>query len=143
MYKRHDKFNKRLQFVRRQCTGEELKQWEGGIRDVSLFEFYWNYCFYRGKLKRSPSEVCLMVTPAYSADCANVKHPAYEGYARVCVIAYWRHMTTEARHEAIANSSQHDIKPPPRVYWGSTKFFTPPVHAGYEEADAYLGVSDL
>jgi hypothetical protein len=45
---RVDKFNKRLQFVRRQCTGEELKQWEGEIRDVSLFEFYWKYCFYRG-----------------------------------------------------------------------------------------------
>ena len=84
-----------------------------------------------------------MVTPAYSADCANVKHPAHEGYARVCVIAYWRHMATEARHEAIAVISQHDIKPPPRVYWGSTKFVTPPVHAGFEELDAYLGVVDL
>ena len=140
---RVDKFNKRLQFVRRQCTGEELKRWEGEIRDVSLFEFYWKYCFYRGKLKRSPSEVCVMVTPAYSADCANVKHPAHEGYARVCVIAYWRHMTTEARHEAIAQNSLHDIKAVPQVYWGSTKFVTPPVQAGFEDSDAYLGVSDL
>ena len=140
---RVDKFNKRLQFVRRQFKGEELKKWEGEIRDVSLLEFYWKYCFYCGKLKRPASEVCLMVTPAYSADCANVKHAAHEGYARVCVIAYWRHMATEARHEAIAHHSQHDIKPPPQVYWGFTKFVTPPVQAGFEDSDAYLGISDL
>ena len=52
-------------------------------------------------------------------------------------------MATEARHKAIADISQHDIKPPPMVYWGSTKFLTPPVHAGYEEEDAYLGIPDL
>ena len=52
-------------------------------------------------------------------------------------------MATEARHEAIADISQHDIKPPPRVYSGSTEFITPPVHAGYEDSDAYLGMNDL
>lgn len=64
-----------------------------------------------------------------------MKHAAHEGYARACVIAYWRHMATEARRKAIADSSQH--------YWGSTKFITPPLHAGYEEEDAYLGIPDL
>jgi len=41
---RVDKFNKRMQFVRRQFKGEELKKWEEDIRDVSLFELYWKYC---------------------------------------------------------------------------------------------------
>ena len=40
---RVDKFNKRLQFVRRQFSGDELLQWEREIRDVSLYEFYWKY----------------------------------------------------------------------------------------------------
>ena len=52
-------------------------------------------------------------------------------------------MATEARHEAIAAITQHDIKPPHRVYWGATKFVTPSVHAGYEDEDAFLGISDL
>ena len=140
---RVDKFNKRLQFVRRQFKGEELTNWEEEVRDVSLYEFYWKYCFYRGKLKRSATDVCLMVTPAYSADCANVQHAAHEGYARVCVLAYWRHMETAARHAAIEQITQHDSKQPPCVYWGATKFTAPLAHAGFEEADAHLGTREL
>ena len=60
-----------------------------------------------------------------------------------CVVAYWRHMDTAARHAAIDDGTHHDIKPPPQVYWGSTKFVTPPHHTGFEELDAYLGTADL
>ena len=42
-----------------------------------------------------------MVTPAFSADCANVCHDRHEAYARAAVVAYWRVMPTRQRHEAI------------------------------------------
>ena len=49
--------------MRRQFDGPELLAWERQIRNVSLYEFYWEYQFYGGRLKRSASDVCIMVTP--------------------------------------------------------------------------------
>ena len=68
-----DKFDKRLEFVRRQrARGDESISVEE-VRDVSLFEFYWKYAVYRGKLRRGNPAVCLQVTPGYSAECADVQ----------------------------------------------------------------------
>ena len=87
-----------------------------------------------------------MVTPAYSADCANVEHVCHENYARSCVIAFWRHMDRRERHQMIEEVMQHDVKAVDRVLWGGTKFEHPFEHAvagGLSELDRHLGVRDL
>ena len=84
-----------------------------------------------------------MVTPSYGADCANVEYSAHEGYARVCVRAYWRHMDTSEWHASIEQVTRCDIQPPPQVYWGATSFVTPSARAGFPEEDRYLGIPDL
>ena len=133
---RVDKFDKRLELVRRQREKGHLDVTEEEIRDVSLFEFYWKYNVYRGLVKRSTRPVCLMVTPCYGADCANVEHPSHESYARGAVIAYWRHMPTVKRREMIDAQMQAPVKAVPAVCVGSTDFAAP-------REDRYLGVRDL
>ena len=99
---RVDRFDKRRRLVQKQFARESdalREQWQYKVRDTSLYEFWWKFSCYKGKLKEGGSPVCLMVTPAYSADCANVEHAAHEGYARTCVVAYWRHMPTAERHD--------------------------------------------
>ena len=80
---RVDKFNQRLQLIRKQCREkrDELDEWERELRDVSLYEFCWKYSVYRGVIKRSVRSVAIMVTPSFSADCANVEHKNHENYA--------------------------------------------------------------
>ena len=138
---RVDKFNKRLQLVQRQidvCKDRSITVEE--IKNVSLYEFWWKYVVYKGRVRRSARPVCLMVTPCFSADCANVEHANHDGYARSMVIAYWRHMPTAERHgriEKVFESSGH-FKAEDRVCWGATPFETP--RCGEHR---YLGTRDL
>ena len=89
-----DKFNKRLQLVKKQIQAGIEDVSEAELQHVSLYEFWWKYFVDRGRVKRSTRPVCLMVTPSYSADCANVEHACHESYARTAVLAHWRHMQT-------------------------------------------------
>ena len=111
-----DKFNMRLSLVRKQREDGDLSIAEAEVRDVSLYEFYWKFFVRRGKVRRSTRSVCIMVTPAYGADCANVQHAHHEGYARANVIAHWRHMATTRRHAAI--EAQTGVRAVPRPCWG-------------------------
>ena len=143
-----DKFNKRRQLVRKQFESDpkECAKWEREVRDVSLYEFWWKYNVWKGRLKRATRGVCLMVTPAYSADCANVEHACHENYARSCVVAFWRHMATRERHAMIEEAMQRDVVAVDRVFWGATKFEHPFEHvvgAVRSELDEHLGVRDL
>ena len=97
---------------------------------------------YKGQLREGGRPVCLMVTPCYSADCANAEHPCHESYARTCVIAYWRHMSKTRRHQEIG---KHRVEgsAEDQVCWGSTAFEDVPLHEGNPEADRFLGVRDL
>ena len=69
-----------------------------------------------------------MVTPTFNADCANVCHFKHEAYARTAVVAYWRLMPTQARHEAIMQH-QHlrpdDLTTTGTRTWGMTSFVAP------------------
>ena len=105
---------------------------------MSLYEFCWIFDAYRGKLCRSVKPVCIMVTPAFSADCANVMHDRHEAYARAAVVAYWRLMPTWERHEAIMNHQYlrpADLATTDRRTWGTTEFVAP--------LGRFLGVQDL
>ena len=138
-----DKFNQRLWFVRRQRDRGDLIISEAEVRDVSMFEFYWKFYFVRGRIRRSTSSACIMVTPSYSADCADVQHPSHEGYARALVIAHWRHMPTDRRRELI--QAQTEFRAVSDVCIGGTAFTEPPIRAGpdAESTERYLGVRDL
>ena len=130
-----DKFNKRRQLVRKQFKDDpgECAKWEREVRDVSLYEFWWKYTVYQGRVKRSPRPVCLMVTPCYSADCANAEHPCHESYARTCVIAYWRHMSKTRRHKEIGKH-RVDGTAEDQLCWGSTPFEDLPLHRALHAA---------
>ena len=86
-----------------------------------------------------------MVTPSYGADCANVQHSAHSGYAKACVIAYWRLMPTKARHDLykkqriqpVTESSCSDM------ILGGTEFVDPFHVPGFEDKDRFLGVQDF
>ena len=43
-----DKFNKRLQLVRKQRHAGHLEVSEAEVRDLSLYEFWWKYTVYQG-----------------------------------------------------------------------------------------------
>ena len=74
-----DKFDKRLVIVRRQRERGDLSISEAEVRDVSLYEFWWKFFVDKGRLRRSTRSACIMVTPCYGADCANVQHAHHEG----------------------------------------------------------------
>ena len=95
------------------------------------------------RLGRSTRPVCLMVTPSFSADCANVEHASHESYARAAVIAYWRHMATEDRHAVIRDKMHAPLKVVPEVCFGTTAFRAPLPSAVSPETQRYLGVRDL
>ena len=92
---------------------------------------------------RSTRPVCLIVTPCFSADCANVEHPSHESFARAAVIAYWRHMPTADRHRMIREQVKAPVKAVPEVCFGATRFVTPLPHAAASEDQRYLGTRDL
>ena len=137
------KFNKRLQLVRKQRHAGHLEVSEAEVRDLSLYEFWWKYTVYQGRVKRSPRPVCLMVTPCYSADCANVEHTVHESFARMAVIAFWRHMPTVERHARIRDQMRSPVKAVPEVCFGATEFVQPFAVPDKPEEDRYLGVRDL
>ena len=98
------------------------------LRYMSLYEFAWKFYVNRGRLCRSQKPVCIMVTPAFSADCANVSHDRHEAYARTAVVAYWRLMPTQKRHEAIMEHQYlraEDLATTDRRTWGTTEFAAP------------------
>ena len=134
---RCDKFDKRLEMVKKQRVAGYKEVSEEEIRDVSMYEFYWKYIVYRGRVKPAPSQVCLMVTPSYSADCANVEHHCHNSYARSVVIAFWRHMSKADRdlvnHKSMESGGEKN-RPP--TFMGGTDF-KPPFDG------RYLGVYDL
>ena len=108
------------------------------LRHMSLYEFYWKFYVVGKRICRSHKPVCLMVTPGFSADCANVKDDRHEAYARTAVVAYWRLMSTEARHEAIMKHQylrQEDLATTDTRTWGATVFVGP--------FGRFLGVQDL
>ena len=133
---RVDKFDKRRKLVQDQLArgDDSIKPEE--VKHLSLFEFWWKYSVYKGRVRRSTRPVCLMVTPCFSADCANVEHANHEGYARAAVIAYWRHM---ARDERLARITAVDgAKSVNPVCFGETSFEQP-----WDNEGRYLGVRDL
>ena len=136
-----DKFNKRLQLVRKQIESGIEEVTAAELQHVSLYEFWWKYFVERGRVKRSTRPVCLMVTPSYSADCANVEHACHESYARCAVLAHWRHMATLTRHRMIRNAV--GMEPVPPVCLGSTIFVDPSVDALVPEEQRYLGTREL
>ena len=84
---RVDRFNKRLKLVRQQQADGFDQVSEEDVRHVSLYEFWWKFSVYRGRVRWATRPVCLMVTPSYSADCACVEHVCHESYARAAVLA--------------------------------------------------------
>ena len=138
-----DRFDNRLQWVRRRNTGKSAdavrrrKEAEAEVRDVSLYEFYDKHRFRNGRLQNMRGQEALMVTPAFSSDSASVEHVRHEAYARMCVVAFWRHMPTARRYRMIEEAGlDADVR-----RWGGTVFEEPPVHAGAEpsEVDHFLG----
>ena len=81
-----------------------------------------------------------MVTPCFGADCANVEHAMHESYARAAVIAYWRHMPTQERHERIRVVMRAPVKAVAEVCFGATDFVTRVQPADKEQ---YLGIRVL
>lgn len=133
------KFDKRRELVRLQLArgDESVKPRE--VEHVSLYEFWWKYTVYKGCVRRSTRPVCLMVTPSFGADCANVEHTIHEGYARTAVIAYWRHMPTEVRREKIEQVlASGEVKAEADVCVGATPFADPS-----PAESRHLGVLDL
>ena len=93
---------------------------------------------------RSTRPVCLLVTPCFSADCANVGHLSHESFARAAVLAYWRHMPTELRHGMIRKEAKAPVKAVPEVCFGATCFEAPSQRAAAAAGDQrYLGTRDL
>ena len=148
-----DKFNKRLQLLRRArgkprglavVTGgnvaEEETRMDDMIRDVSLYEFYSKYEFRGQCIFRRVAPIALQVTPGFSADCACVDHGLHEAFAQRCVIAFWRLMPTQRRHKLWAEKGSRSCD---GRLLGSTRFDVPVEHAGFPDADRHLGIGDL
>ena len=141
---RVDKFNKRLQLVRKQIAKRDFSVSEAEVRDVSFHEFCWKFKVFKGRVKPSTTPVTLMVTPCFSADCANVAHVQHESYARTAVIAYWRHMSTGDRHRIIQREQENlRVRVVPAVCFGGTRFEHPFQNAANPEQDRFLGVRKL
>ena len=80
-----------------------------------------------------------MVTPSMAASSAQVFHDRHEAYARMCVVAFWRHMPTMARY---AMMREHRVAVDGRR-WGGTFFQAPALVAGFPLQERCLGVQDL
>ena len=142
-----DKFDQRREILCRQYAQnpQELRKALKAVKHVSLYEFWWKFSCHRGKFVKTEGTSALMVTPSYGADCANVQHSAHSGYAKACVIAYWRLMPTKARHDLYhkqrilpaAESSCSDM------ILGGTEFVDPFHRPGPQDKDRFLGVQDL
>ena len=138
---RVDKFNKRLQLVRKQRGNGDESIAEEDVRALSLYEFWWKFLVYRGRVKWSMRRVCVMATPSFSADYANVEHAAHKSYALAAVIAYWRHMPTVERHAKV--DAVLGVRALDRICFGATSFLEPSAIAGAPLEERYLGIRDL
>ena len=108
---------------------------------MSLYEFYEKYKINRGRVTTPEKSVALMVTPGYSADASSVMDSRHEAYARMCVVAFWRMMSTERRYRTIeAAGLDADMR-----RWGGSVFEESSTHAGAQpsEMDRFLGIRDL
>ena len=136
---RVDKFDQRLALLNRTAKGRTAaSEMAGELRYMSLHEFNWKFYVHRGRICRSRKPVSLMMTPTFSADCANMLHDRHEAYARSAVVAYWRLMPTRARHEAIMKHQhlrEEDLATTDTRTWGTTEFVAPLAR--------FLGVQDL
>jgi hypothetical protein len=133
------KFDKRKRLLQGQLDRGDVAVQLTDVQNLSLYEFWWKYNVYKGKVQLSTRPMCLMVTPAFSADCANIEHAIHEGYARTAVIAFWRHMSTAKRRERIKHVLLgRDMKAETSVLDGGTMFEDPSC-----AEDRYLGVADL
>ena len=74
--------------------------------------------------------------PASSAQIFDDRH---EAYARMCVVAFWRHMPTQERYELMRRK---DVAVDGRC-WGGTLFVEPPRVAGFPLQESCLGTQDL
>ena len=99
---------------------------------------------YRGVIKRSVRSVAIMVTPSFSADCANVEHKNHENYARVAVVAYWRLMGTKERCRLIrAETENGRVRSIDDCFIGATQLEHPSPRLLDSPADRFLGTADL
>ena len=139
-----DNFDKRRQLLHAQTEndpGTVITRAE--VESVSFFEFFWKYYVSRGKLHAATSPVCLNVTPAMSADCANISDARHEMYARTAVVAYWRLMPTAERHELARQARGLRLEALDERLLGGTVFERPMEHAGFPESNRFLGIRDL
>ena len=137
-----DKFNRRGPLVRKQYEKEgraKVAEMLAAVRDTSLYEFFWKYYVHRDKLHAANQAWALMVTPGMAASSAQSFHDRHEAYARMCVVAFWRHMPTIERYElARAKGIAVDSRK-----WGGTFFGIPAVTAATGLETRCLGIGDL
>ena len=135
---RVDLFDERLKLLREQAQRRKQSATdilEEEIKNVSFYEFFWKYYVSRGIIKRCTTDVCLMVTPTLSADCASVSSDRHESFARPMVVAFWRMMATSERRALIRERMGLEIAPCDELLWGESVL---------EPGSArYLGVADL
>ena len=142
-----DLFDDRLAILRKRESTRRVPSiiTEAELRDLSLYEFYYKYNVWRGNISVSQRRICLMVTPSFSADCANVAHARHNEYARMCVVAFWRLIATSHRETLrtdCGRASLVDVLVDERLR-GGTCFERPLPHAGFPGRDRFLGVRDL
>ena len=139
-----DNFDKRRQLLHAQKDNDPgvtitMEQ----IESVSFYEFFWKYYVSRGKLHAAKKPVCLNVTPAMSADCANISDARHEMYARTAVVAHWRLMPTAERHDLARRARGLRLEALEERLLGGTVLDRPMEHAGFPENDRFLGIKDL
>ena len=139
-----DNFDKRRQLLHAQTENDPSTAiTREEVESVSFLEFFWKYYVSRGKLHAATSPVCLNVTPAMSADCANISDARHEMYARTAVVAYWRLMPTAERHELARQARGLRLEALGERLLGGTVFERPMEHAGFPESNRFLGIRDL
>ena len=137
-----DKFDKRLAMVRKQYqkAGEaKVAEMEAQIRNVSLYEFFWKHYVKRDRVYAANQTWALMVTPSMAASAAQMFCDRHEAYARMCVVAFWRHMPTLERY----NLMRESLVAVDCRRWGGTVFAAPGLVAGFPLRERVLGVQDL
>ena len=86
-------------------------------------------------MKRCTTDVCLMVTPTLSSDCASVSSDRHESFARAMVVAFWRMMARSERLALLEEKMGVELDLCDRLLWGGSVL---------EHGSArYLGVADL
>ena len=139
-----DKFDDRLGALRRQFPkaqhDEVRKRYEDWVRNVSLYEFYCKYAWHRNRIAEVPRDVCLMVSPHLPAAFACTSHDKHDVYARMCVVAYWRCMSTRDRQQLWCKIDNRDAR-----LVGATVLEHPLTHGASRpsDLDRLIGVRDL